>query len=158
MSFCDQMAAAVDGARTLTRLDHLSRSIWQGLNVGAVADDDAQALAERLHARRSILRGEIKPVGVPPGRPSLFPPRRLQRPPSDLWRLRVAGTSPPLVRCRRHWLASSRSASWQCCASLAMKSASTGSAIGAWTNSRHELGCVAGWFRTRSGRQLGLGS
>src|SRR3954469_22334861 len=68
MSFCDQMAAAIDGARTLARLDHLSRSIWQSLAAGAVADDDAQALAERLHARRGVLRGEIKPVGIPPGR------------------------------------------------------------------------------------------
>src|SRR3954466_8396483 len=50
MSFCDQMAAAIDGARTLTRLDHLSRSIWQGLAAGAVADADAQALAHRPHA------------------------------------------------------------------------------------------------------------
>src|SRR4051794_37361094 len=81
MSFCDQMTAAIDGARTLTRLDHLSCSIWQGLTAGAVAEDDAQVLAERLHARRSILRGEIKPVGIRPGRPSLFLPRRLQRPP-----------------------------------------------------------------------------
>ncbi len=81
MSFCNQMTAAIDGARTLTRLDHLSRSIWQGLAAGAVADDDAQALAERLHARRSVLRGEIKPVGLPAGRPSIFPPRRLQRAP-----------------------------------------------------------------------------
>src|SRR4051812_28910210 len=73
MSFCNQMAAVIDGARTLTRLDHLSRSIWQGLAAGAVGDDDAQGLAERLHARRSVLRGEIKPVGVP-GRPTLdFP-------------------------------------------------------------------------------------
>src|SRR5918998_1269682 len=81
MSFCDQMAAAIDGARTLTRLDHLSRSIWQGLAAGAVGDDDAQALAERLQACRSALRGEIKPVGIPPGRSSIFPPRRLQRAP-----------------------------------------------------------------------------
>ena len=81
MSFCDQMTAAIDSARTLTRLDHLSRSIWQGLAAGAVADDDAQALAERLHARRSVLRGEIKPVGIPAGRPSIFPPRRLQSAP-----------------------------------------------------------------------------
>src|SRR4051794_6255614 len=64
MSFCDQMTAAIDGARTLTRLDHLSRSIWQGLAAGAVGDDDAQSLAERLHARRSVLRGEIKPVSL----------------------------------------------------------------------------------------------
>src|SRR3954453_4668439 len=42
-------------ARALTCLDHLSRSIWQGLTAGAVADDDAQALAERLHARRGVL-------------------------------------------------------------------------------------------------------
>src|SRR3954465_11677205 len=81
MSFCDQMAAAIDGARTLTRLDHLSRSIWQGLAAGSVGDDDAQALAERRHARRSGLRGEIKPVGIPVGRPSLFPPKRRQRAP-----------------------------------------------------------------------------
>src|SRR5215218_10453918 len=63
MSFCDQMAAAIDGARTLTRLDHLSRSIWQGLTAGAVADDDAQALASRLHARRCFPRRGPKRVG-----------------------------------------------------------------------------------------------
>src|SRR3954464_7033582 len=99
MSFCDQMAAAIDGARTLTRLDHLSRSIWQGLAAGAVADDDAQSLAERLHACRSILRGDLKPVGlvgIPPGRPSLFPPRRRQRAPQR-----------PIAIARRRHLAAS---------------------------------------------------
>src|SRR3954454_18672827 len=96
MSFCNQMAVAIDGARTLTRLDHLSRSIWQGLAAGAVGDDDAQALAERLHARRSLLRGEIKPVGVPLGRPSIFPPRHLQK-----------GPKRPVVIARRRHLAAS---------------------------------------------------
>src|SRR5215218_3598599 len=82
MSFCDQMAAAIDGARTLTRLDHLSRSIWQSLAAGAVGGDDAQTLAERLHARRSLIRGDLKSVGISAaGRPSIFPPRRLQRAP-----------------------------------------------------------------------------
>src|SRR3954463_9216043 len=106
MSFCDQMAAAIDGARTLTRLDHLSRAIWQGLAAGAVGDDDAQALAERLHARRSLLRGEIKPVGVPAGRPSLFPPRRLQqaslRPVAIARRrhLTASGPMPPALACK----------------------------------------------------------
>src|SRR3954463_9703087 len=80
MSFCNQTAAAIDGARTLTRLDHLSKAIWQASAAGAVADDDAQSLAERLHARRGILRGEIKPVGIPSGRPSIFPPRRVSTP------------------------------------------------------------------------------
>src|SRR5215208_2055968 len=102
MSFCDQMAAAIDGARTLTRLDHLSRSIWQGLAAGTVGDDDAQSLAERLHARRSLLRGDLKPVGIPH-----LAERRSSRPggfsgrPSALWRLPVAGTWPPRVRCHR---------------------------------------------------------
>ncbi len=106
MSFCDQMAAAIDGARTLTRLDHLSRSIWQGLAAGAVADDDAQALAERLHARRSVLRGEIKPVGIPVGRLSIFPPRRLQRAPkrpvaiARRRHLAASGPMPPALACK----------------------------------------------------------
>ncbi len=106
MSFCDQMAAAIDGARTLTRLDHLSRSIWQGLAAGAVADDHAQALAERLHARRSLLRGEIKPVGIPVGRPSIFPPRRLQRAPqrpvaiARRRHLAASGPMPPALACK----------------------------------------------------------
>ena len=104
--FCDQMTAAIDGARTLTRLDHLSRSIWQGLAAGAVADDGAQALAEHLHARRSILRGEIKPVGIPVGRPSIFPPRRLQRAPkrpvaiARRRHLAASGPMPPALACK----------------------------------------------------------
>src|SRR3954470_1677164 len=106
MSFCDQTAAAIDGARTLTRLDHLSRSIWQGLAAGAVGDDDAQALAERLHARRPILRGEIKPVGIPLGRPSIFPPRRPQRAPqrpvaiARRRHLAASGPMPPALACK----------------------------------------------------------
>jgi hypothetical protein len=106
MSFCDQMAAAIDGARTLTRLDHLSRSIWQSLAAGAVADDDAQALAERLHARRSILRGDLKPVGIPAGRPLIFPLRRLQRAPNRpvaiarRRHLAASGPMPPALACK----------------------------------------------------------
>src|SRR3954466_12843565 len=106
MSFCDQMAAAIDDARTLTRLDHLSRSIWQGLAAGAVVDDDAQTLAERLHARRSVLRGDLKPVGIPPGRASIFPPRRLQRAPkrpvaiARRRHLAASGPMPPSLACR----------------------------------------------------------
>src|SRR5215207_8920125 len=106
MSFSDQMSAAIDGARTLTRLDHLSRSIWQGLAAGAVADDDAQGLAERLHARRSIVRGEINPVGIPVGRPSIFPPRRPQRAPqrpaaiARRRHLAASGPMPPALACK----------------------------------------------------------
>src|SRR3954468_7778595 len=107
MSFCDQMTAAIDGARTPTRLDHLSRSIWQSLAAGAVGDDDAQALAERLHARRALIRGDIKPVGILlPGRPSIFPPRRLQRAPqrpvaiARRRHLAASGPMPPALACK----------------------------------------------------------
>src|SRR3954449_4988660 len=106
MSFCNQMAAAIDSARTLTRLDHLSRSIWQGLAAGAVGDDDAQTLAEQLHARRGVLRSEIKPVGIPLGRPSLFPPRRLQKAPkrpvaiARRRHLAASGPMPPALACK----------------------------------------------------------
>src|SRR4051794_3245279 len=107
MSFCNQMAAAIDGARTLTRLDHLSRSIWQGLAAGAVGDDDAQSLAERLHARRSLIRGDLQPVGIPPaGRASIFPPKRLQRAPkrpvaiARRRHLAASGPMPPSLACK----------------------------------------------------------
>ncbi|WP_246689515.1 hypothetical protein [Methylobacterium sp. WL19] len=70
------MAAAIDGARTLAQMDELSRQVWQGHGGGALDDVQAQALAERLHARRSAIREGIVPVGIPAGRVSLFPPRR----------------------------------------------------------------------------------
>src|SRR4028119_908663 len=76
-----QRSAAINDARTLTRLDDLSKAIWQGFSAHAVTDDQAQSLAELIHARRLVVRGEVKPVGIPPGRPSIFPPRRLQRAP-----------------------------------------------------------------------------
>jgi hypothetical protein len=104
--FADTMSAAIDAARTLTRLDHLSQAIWQGLTAGAVGDDDAQNLAERLHARRSILRGEIKPVGIPPGRLSIFPPRAFQRAPARpvaiarRRHLAASGPMPPALACK----------------------------------------------------------
>ncbi len=104
--FVDQMANAIVGARTLTRLDHLSKAIWQGLVAQAVTDDQAQQLAELIHARRIVVRGEVKPVGIPPGRPSIFPPRRLQRPllrPVAVARRRhlaASGPMPPSLACR----------------------------------------------------------
>ncbi len=97
--FCVQLQTAIEEARTLTRLDHLSKTIWQGLVAGAVTDDDAQRLAELLHARRSIVRGDIKPVGIPPGRLSIFPPRRHQRTPDrprSITRRRHLATSGPM--------------------------------------------------------------
>src|SRR4051812_24027795 len=78
--FADTMSAAIDAARTLTQLDHLSRDIWKAWGSGQIADE-AQLLAMQLETRRKAVRGEIKPVGIPPGRRSIFPPRRSQRAP-----------------------------------------------------------------------------
>src|SRR3954447_22414273 len=106
MTFCNQMAAAIDSARTLTRLDHLSSSIWQTLAAGAVGDDDAQALAEQLHARRALIRGDLKTVGIRVGRPSISPPRRLQRTPqrpaaiARRRHLAASGPMPPSLACK----------------------------------------------------------
>ena len=104
--FATQMATAINEARTLTHLDNLSRAIWQGFSAHAVTDDQAQSLAELIHARRLIVRGEVKPVGIPPGRPSIFPPRRLQRAPqrsvaiARRRHLAASGPMPPSVACR----------------------------------------------------------
>src|ERR687890_847518 len=104
--FAEQMASAINDARTLTRLDDLSRAIGRGFSAHAVTDDQAQSLAELIHARRLIVRGEVKPVGIPPGRPSIFPPRRLQRAPlrsvaiARRRHLAASGPLPPSVACK----------------------------------------------------------
>ena len=104
--FADTMARAIDDARTLTRLDHLSRAIWQGHSAGAVDDDAAQALAEALHERRKVVRGDVKPVGIPPGRNSIFPPKRPQRAPirpvaiARRRHLAASGPMPPMLACK----------------------------------------------------------
>jgi hypothetical protein len=53
--FAHQIAAAIEAA-PVRALDTLSRSIWQGLAGGALTDDDAQRLAELIHARRTAAR------------------------------------------------------------------------------------------------------
>ncbi|TXN21023.1 hypothetical protein [Methylobacterium sp. WL9] len=104
--FHARMLAAIDGARTLANMDELSKTIWQAHSGGAVDDDGAQALAEALHARRTTIRGALKPVGIPLGRQSLFPPKRPQRAPdrtealSRRRRLAASGPMPPALACR----------------------------------------------------------
>ncbi len=104
--FVNQMAAAINDARTLTRLDDLSRAIWQGWGANAVTDDQAQELASLIHVRKQVMRGEVKPVGIPPGRSSIFPPRRLQRAPvrsvaiARRRHLAASGPLPPSIACK----------------------------------------------------------
>jgi len=81
MLLAEQMTAALERARTLTQLDAISTDIWRGHGAGLLGDSEAQGLAEALEPRRKSMRREITPVGIPPGRNTLFPPRRIQRSP-----------------------------------------------------------------------------
>lgn len=97
--FNDQLAGAIAEARTLARLDALSEALWKAWGAGGIGDDDAQAAAALLAARRSVVRGDIKPVGIPPGRSSIFPPRRAHVPPdrpAALLRRRQLAASGPM--------------------------------------------------------------
>lgn len=92
----------------LSGLESLSCAIWKAYAAGSIADADAQCLAERIHARRSQARTEAhtaRPVAQP-GRPSIFPPKRLQRSPDrakSMERRRTlaaSGVMPPSLACR----------------------------------------------------------
>src|ERR1700709_1121937 len=97
------MRSAIEGARTLAQLDDLSRTIWQAHAAETVTDAEAQGLAEALHTRGSAVGEAVAPVGIPLGRVTLFPPRRLQRAPERSVaierrrRLACSGPTPPRV-------------------------------------------------------------
>ncbi|MCJ2055929.1 hypothetical protein MKL09_05115 [Methylobacterium sp. J-048] len=100
------MSAAIGGATTLAQMDALSRQVWQAHASAAVTDDEAQGLAEALHARRNAIRGVLTPVGIPLGRVTLFPPKRPQRAPERSVaierrrRLACSGPMPPALGSR----------------------------------------------------------
>jgi hypothetical protein len=100
------MSAAISGATTLAQMDALSRQVWQAHASAAVTDDEAQGLAEALHARRSAIRETVAPIGIPLGRVTLFPPKRLQRAPERSVaierrrRLACSGPMPPALASR----------------------------------------------------------
>lgn len=104
--FVHQVASAIADARTLTRLDHLARHLWQAWSGGACTDTEVQMLSESLEAQKRSVRGDIVPVGIPPGRPTIFPPRRLQRPPDRAVaierrrHLAASGPMPPALAAR----------------------------------------------------------
>jgi hypothetical protein len=96
--FADQLTTAIASA-SLNALDHLAQTVWQGHTVGAIDDGTAQQLAEQIHQRRHTARAERKPVGIPPGRPSIFPRRRYQRSPdraASICRRRLLAASGPM--------------------------------------------------------------
>lgn len=104
--FHASMATTIAEARTLARMDELARRLWQAHASGALDDDEAQGLAEALHERRKAVREAVVPVGVPPGRASLFAPRTYQRSPNRALsryrrrQLAASGPMPPALASR----------------------------------------------------------
>lgn len=100
------MRGAIEAARTLAQLDDLSRKIWQAHAAETVADAEAQGLAETLHTRRNAIRESVAPIGIPLGRVTLFPAKRLQRAPERSVaierrrRLAFSGPMPPALGSR----------------------------------------------------------
>ncbi|MBO1022832.1 hypothetical protein IPV08_23005 [Methylobacterium sp. SD274] len=103
--FVNQIEAAIAVASS-TALVELNRAIWSGLSSGALAEDDAQRLAEAIHARQAVAKASRNPVAGNAGRPSAFPPRRTQRPPvrsvaiERRRRLAASGPLPPALAAR----------------------------------------------------------
>lgn len=95
----DQMRTAIDTATTVAALDHVAKLVWQGIASDYLDDDHAHELLERLQKRRGPTRADQKPVGIPAGRISIFPPRRPQlspRSPASLARRRHLAASGPM--------------------------------------------------------------
>ncbi|WP_264051618.1 hypothetical protein [Methylobacterium flocculans] len=100
------IAAVIEAARTFAQMDEAGRQLWQGHASGALSDEEAQALAERLHERRHANREPVRPVGVVAGRISIFPPRRSPRSPDRIASrdrrrlLACSGPMPPALAAR----------------------------------------------------------
>lgn len=92
----DQISAAIDAARSVAGLDHVAKLVWQAIGSDALAEAEAHDLLARIQGHRQTARANHKPVGIPAGRASIFPPRRPQ-------------PSPRTARClaRRRQLAAS---------------------------------------------------
>ncbi len=105
MSFVQQVADAV-GTAPLRALDDLSRSIWQGLAAGALDDDDAQRLAEAIHARRIAAKAASESTSGRSAPRSPYPGRKPQRPPlrplaiERRRRLASSGPLPPALAAK----------------------------------------------------------
>lgn len=100
------MQAVIEAARTFAQMDEAGRQLWQGHASGTLSDEEAQALAERLHERRHANRETVRSVGVVAGRVSIFPPRRSPRSPDRIASrdrrrlLACSGPMPPALAAR----------------------------------------------------------
>ena len=76
--FAEQIRAALPGTPR-GRLTELAATVWKGFACGAIAEQDAQQLADEIHARRTIPPTPAafrKPVGSRPRSPAHMERRR----------------------------------------------------------------------------------
>jgi hypothetical protein len=113
--FINAFAGAIDAAHP-KQFDYLSRQLWQAHAAGHIADHDAQALAEKLHARRSDRSGVAQGSLFPPAGAVTSPkaplvPRAFLRSPEPRSpdrhrsiarrrRLAASGPMPPALACQ----------------------------------------------------------
>ena len=76
--FAEEIRRAIT-ATPRVRLAELAAAVWKGFACGAIAEDDAQALADEIHARKAIPptpAAPRKPVGSRPRSPAHMERRR----------------------------------------------------------------------------------
>ena len=91
--FAEQIRAALPGTPRV-RLAELAAAVWKGFACGAIAETDAQQLADEIHARKAIPPKPApprKPVGSRPRSPAHMERRR---------RWTGSGWLPPQLACR----------------------------------------------------------
>ena len=75
-----EFTAALDGARTLARVDDLARALWAAYGAGEIDEGDAEGVAARIEDARRRIRPldtvRAQTPGVPLAAVSRFPPRR----------------------------------------------------------------------------------
>lgn len=103
--FTDQIEAAIAHASP-TSLVELSSAVWKTHAAGGLPDDEAQRLAELIHARQTVTK-EAKESRKDNKRSlPLFAPRKVQRPPvrsaaiERRRRLAASGPLPPALAAR----------------------------------------------------------
>ena len=80
-----EFLTAIGGTKSLSTLDGFARTVWQRWGTKEVTDEQAQALAEAIEARKREVRGidtvaqrapHVAALAKGQGRPSHFPPKR----------------------------------------------------------------------------------
>jgi hypothetical protein len=80
-----EFLTAIGGTKSLSTLDGFARTVWQRWGAKEVTDEQAQALAEAIEARKREVRGvdtvaqrapHVAALAKGQGRPSHFPPKR----------------------------------------------------------------------------------